>query len=118
MKNGAKICLHLEEPAKKVYKRTNILLAIQNNSMIDDSPELEVREKIREPSYQYAGQVLVQGNIEYRHGMGIFYDTTTHVIYEGQFRFGKFHGYGRKIEANSKVSEGFWVKDKLKFPKK
>ena len=68
-------------------------------------PETTLVTEGGEGYYQYVGQVDSEGN---KHGIGRWIYNHGYMIYEGQWRHGKKHGYARECFGTGVVFEGFF----------
>jgi|TARA_B110000285_G_C14720983_1_gene422167 hypothetical protein len=93
-------------PLKKWHQLDKLdFVELHKNCPIDFDPNLVFGE-YRSNIAHYIGQVNSEGRA---HGLGrwVSSEVDNH-IYEGQFRFGKFEGYGRYIWEGGDYYAGMW----------
>jgi hypothetical protein len=83
--------------------------------IVENAPCIDLNQytvgKLDTKEYMYYGQI----SDKVPHGLGIIYFKDLKVIYEGQFKHKKAHGFGKKINQNGIVEQGYIVNGNMKF---
>ena len=77
-----------------------------SNTELDKDLKVKFQIKNNELPGYYSGQVDSNYHAQ---GFGRYIYCDKIGMYEGQFHKDKFHGFGRKINKDGSINQGFWI---------